>query len=58
MSFSPLSLGPLIHSYTALSCTEQNPKCCSYLVHTNGSKEDIEQVDNGTSYRGGVCVEV
>ena len=30
----------------------------SYLAYTNGSKQDVEQMDNGTSYRGGMCVEV
>lgn len=51
-------LSTRIPSYTILSCTEQNPKYCSYLEHTNGSKKDVEQMDNGTSYRGGMYVEV
>lgn len=33
-------------------------KYYSYLAYTNGSKQDVEQMDNGTSYRGGTCVEV
>ena len=33
-------------------------KYCSYLAYTNGSKQGVEQMDNGTSYRGGMCVEV
>lgn len=53
-----LSLCSLSLFFTPLPCTEQTPKNHSYLVDTNGSKQDVEKMDNGISYRGGMYVEV